>query len=53
MATGRAIGSGLLGKDMTARTEGLKVDNFSYNGAVLGNADLKGPAGIWTTKCSV
>ncbi len=41
MATGRAIGSGLLGKDMTARTEGLKVDNFSYNGAVLGNADLK------------
>lgn len=41
LATGRAIGSGLLGKDMIARTDGLKVDNFSYNGAVLGNADLK------------
>ncbi len=41
MATGRAVGSGLLGKNMKARTDGLKVDNFSYNGAVLGNADLE------------
>lgn len=41
-ATGNAIATSLFSKHPVARTEGLKVRDFSYNNAILGNADLEG-----------
>lgn len=41
-ATGRAIVSNLFTKEPTARTDGLHVRDFAYNGALLGNAELSG-----------
>lgn len=40
MATGEVIGSRLLTKTPEARTEFLRVNGLSYNGAELGDADL-------------
>ncbi|MBD5172466.1 MAG: hypothetical protein HDT02_04530 [Bacteroidales bacterium] len=42
LATGRAMASGLLGKDFSAKTEDLTVKNLSYNNAVLGDGKLLG-----------
>lgn len=39
-ATGEVEGHGLLGSDMSAETDNLKIENFSYNGAVIGNCDV-------------
>lgn len=40
MATGEVVGRQLLTKTPEARTKYLRVKGLSYNGAVLGNADL-------------
>lgn len=40
MATGEVVGRRLLTKNLDAQTEFLHVKDLSYNGAVLGNADL-------------
>ncbi|MDE6522828.1 MAG: translocation/assembly module TamB [Muribaculaceae bacterium] len=40
MATGEVVGRRLLTKNLEAQTEYLHVKELSYNGAVLGNADL-------------
>ncbi len=42
LATGRAMASGILGKDFSARTENLVVENLSYNNAVIGRGNLLG-----------
>ncbi len=40
MATGEVVGRRLLTKNLEAQTEYLHVKELSYNGAVLGNADI-------------
>ncbi len=40
MATGEVVGSRLLTKNLEAATKFLRVKDISYNGAVLGDADL-------------
>lgn len=41
-ATGQAIAKGVFSSQPDIRTRGLKVDGLSYNGCVLGDADLQG-----------
>lgn len=40
-ATGEFSATDLMTKTPVAKTNGLKVTNFSYNGAILGDADIK------------
>lgn len=41
-ASGRAVATQLFTRNPVANTQGLKVRNFSYNNALLGDADLRG-----------
>ena len=41
-ATGRAVATQLFTRNPVANTQGLKVRGFSYNNALLGDADLRG-----------
>lgn len=48
-ATGRAFGAGLLGPDMTARTDGLFIKDMTYNSSRLGDGDI---TGYWDNKAA-